>query len=156
MIVIDFTYPPRLLSATRARYVAAVTDLFAPEPVDEREAAAREAAAVADWLGEPEDCPHCPNQGWYGDYESQPVYDSDENGYPILVDVIPVPVQVQCEFCWTNPRSKFNATRNASEPADVGTAGAVVYGDCDLSDWSEPSEEYKRSQPYHNDLYPYV
>ena len=43
-----------------------------------------------------EDCPFCPNQGWYPDY--------DRNGEV---------VQVQCEFCWTNPLSKFNAPNTA-------------------------------------------
>ena len=60
-----------------------------------------------------QDCPYCQNQGWYVDYQSRAVYDADENGYPILVDVVPEPVQVQCEFCWTNPLSKFNATNTA-------------------------------------------
>lgn len=50
MIVIDFTYPPQLLTATRARYIAEVTELFAPEPVDEREQQAREADTIREWL----------------------------------------------------------------------------------------------------------
>jgi hypothetical protein len=39
-----------------------------------------------------EDCPFCPNQGWYPGH--------DYNGNVI---------QISCEFCWTNPLSKFNA-----------------------------------------------
>lgn len=37
-----------------------------------------------------EDCPFCPNQGWYTE--------GDRHGEA---------VQIQCVFCWTNPRSKF-------------------------------------------------
>lgn len=40
----------------------------------------------------PIDCPHCPNQGWF--------VDSDPHTGE--------PVQVQCEFCYTNPNSVFN------------------------------------------------
>jgi len=47
-----------------------------------------------------EDCPFCHNQGWYPDY--------DRNGEV---------VQVQCEFCWTNPLSKFNAPAAPRERA---------------------------------------
>ena len=54
-----------------------------------------------------EDCPYCPNQGWYNDTAPDGEH-----------------VQVQCEFCWTNPLSKFNnaetvkakAKRDASQP----------------------------------------
>jgi hypothetical protein len=42
------------------------------------------------------DCPHCPDQGWWVDADKW-------TGEP---------VQVQCEFCWTNPRSKFNGQSN--------------------------------------------
>jgi len=52
-----------------------------------------------------EDCPFCPNQGWYADY--------DRYGEV---------TQFQCEFCWTNPRSKFNALnkmRSQQEPTEV-------------------------------------
>ena len=42
--------------------------------------------------------PLCGDQGWYPDY--------DRNG-----DV----VQVQCEFCWSNPLSYFNAFQQSVE-----------------------------------------
>jgi hypothetical protein len=61
------------------------------------------AAEQAKNENELEDCPFCPNRGWYPDY--------DRNGKV---------VQVQCEFCWTNPLSKFNAsntTPTEQEPA---------------------------------------
>lgn len=45
-------------------------------------------------LEELEDCPDCPNQGWY--YDSDPYYGSQE----------------QCEWCWCNHNSKFNIMRN--------------------------------------------
>lgn len=38
------------------------------------------------------DCPYCPNQGWYEDVDRH-------TGEPI---------QIQCEFCETEPFSKFN------------------------------------------------
>ena len=37
------------------------------------------------------DCPFCPNQGWY----------PQGNPYDGTAE------QVQCEFCWTNEKSKF-------------------------------------------------
>ena len=47
-----------------------------------------------------QDCPHCPNQGWYavpnrntGDAEQQ-----------------------QCEFCYTTPNSRFNADARDATP----------------------------------------
>ncbi len=47
--------------------------------------------------GEPclEHCPHCPDQGWYPRYN---YYTGD-------------PEQVQCEWCYTNPKSVFNNTK---------------------------------------------
>lgn len=50
-------------------------------------------------MSELEDCPFCQNQGWYPDYDR----------YGEIV-------QVQCEFCWTNPLSKFNATNKSAHP----------------------------------------
>ena len=44
------------------------------------------------------DCPDCPNQGWYPEY--------DRNG---------IPAQVQCEFCYTEPRSKFYVENNLGQ-----------------------------------------
>lgn len=41
---------------------------------------------------EGEDCPHCNNQGWY---EVRDKYTGE-------------PAQEQCEWCYTNPKSKFN------------------------------------------------
>ena len=37
------------------------------------------------------DCPNCPNQGWYVQGN---VYNGEAE-------------QVQCEFCWTHPQSKY-------------------------------------------------
>lgn len=42
-----------------------------------------------------EDCPNCPNQGWY------PVKNSNNEWE-----------QVQCEWCWTNAKSRFLARQN--------------------------------------------
>jgi len=74
---------------------------------DEAEARATRLAAILNRRPTPpasdnklEDCPFCPNQGWYSDY--------DRNGEV---------VQVQCEFCWTNPLSKFNAPATPRECA---------------------------------------
>jgi len=67
-----------------------------------------------------QDCPYCPNQGFTVECERHPIYDGDESGYPVLVAWHEDFVQVQCEFCWTNPLSKFNATNIActgQEPA---------------------------------------
>lgn len=47
-------------------------------------------------------CPHCPDQGWYPDNDP---YSGE-------------PVQVQCEFCWTNPLSYFNAPNTACSGRD--------------------------------------
>ena len=69
-----------------------------------------------------EDCPFCPNQGWYAEGERHPIYDSDENGYPVLVGFHEEAVQVQCEFCWTNPLSKFYATNIACTGQETGAA----------------------------------
>jgi hypothetical protein len=59
-------------------------------------------------------CPNCPDQGWYQDYKDDEVfYGQDENGADIY-RIEKVPVQVQCEFCWTNPNSYFNAAQTAT------------------------------------------
>lgn len=53
-----------------------------------------------------EDCPACANCGGY--VERHPHYvDGDEEsmGYPVLVGF--GETHIQCEFCWTNPRSVF-------------------------------------------------
>ncbi len=60
-----------------------------------------------------QNCPYCGNQGFFVEGERHPIYDSDEAGYPVLVGFHETAVQVQCEFCWTNPLSVFNATNNA-------------------------------------------
>jgi len=56
-----------------------------------------------------EDCPYCEdNCGYTVETERHPIYDGDENGYPVLVGYHEDYIQVQCEFCWTNPLSVFN------------------------------------------------
>lgn len=59
------------------------------------QAAAYEAQRETDNIsfGKSEDCPYCPNQGWY--------FDGDPED----------PEQTQCEWCWTTPNSKFNVER---------------------------------------------
>ena len=42
-----------------------------------------------------DDCPNCPNQGWY--YVGRHAE------------------QEQCEWCWVNPNSKFTKAREAQE-----------------------------------------
>jgi hypothetical protein len=42
------------------------------------------------------DCPNCPNQGWYADYDSHTGQEAP----------------IQCEFCYTEPYSKFNLTQS--------------------------------------------
>ena len=42
------------------------------------------------------DCPLCDNCGWW----------LDQNPHTVE------PIQVQCEFCYTEPRSKFNGQSN--------------------------------------------
>ena len=51
-----------------------------------------------------EDCPNCPNQGWFAEW------DGNE------------PVQVQCEFCYTHPKSRFQAKTALREHCDDGEA----------------------------------
>ncbi len=72
-------------------------------------------------MPELEDCPFCPNQGWYPDY--------DRNGEV---------VQVQCEFCWTNPLSKFNATNKACTGL-AGTDAENVRIENEMAEWGNPS-----------------
>ena len=48
-------------------------------------------------VAEVEDCPNCPNQGWYG----QLICSSN----PWEAE------QVQCEWCYENPKSRFNYQR---------------------------------------------
>jgi len=47
---------------------------------------------------DPESCPDCPDQGWYGIFRG---HGNDE--------------QVQCEFCWSNPNSVFNLMMELDE-----------------------------------------
>lgn len=55
---------------------------------------------AAEAVQEGERCEVCPDQGWYGEMtggcDSDGEHDTREA------------VQVQCEFCYTNPNSKFN------------------------------------------------
>ena len=44
---------------------------------------------------EPQDCPNCPNQGWYAVAYTH-------------ADGTPDQCQQQCEWCYTMPNSKFN------------------------------------------------
>ena len=44
---------------------------------------------------EPQDCPNCPNQGWYAVQYTH-------------ADGTPDQCQQQCEWCYTMPNSKFN------------------------------------------------
>lgn len=44
-----------------------------------------------------DDCPYCPNEGFY--------VETDYNGDP---------EQIQCEWCYTEPKSKFNIPKNIS------------------------------------------
>jgi hypothetical protein len=46
---------------------------------------------------EGQDCPHCDNVGWYVGHLTT----HNEYGEQIQI-------QVQCEWCYTNPNSKFN------------------------------------------------
>lgn len=57
------------------------------------------------------DCPQCPNTGCYGESISR--YEYDDNGLPTSCyeDV----EAVQCEFCYTEPRSKFNLENELKE-----------------------------------------
>ena len=48
---------------------------------------------------EGEDCPHCNNQGWYAVSDK---YTGE-------------PAQEQCEWCYTNPKSKFNVDKEDLE-----------------------------------------
>ena len=55
-----------------------------------------------------ENCPCCPNRGWYEVMGTGIGYGgSDENGDPIPIP-IEEPQQEQCEFCYTNEKSVFN------------------------------------------------
>tara|TARA_R110000823_G_scaffold62221_1_gene147881 strand:+ start:513 stop:785 length:273 start_codon:yes stop_codon:yes gene_type:complete len=46
-----------------------------------------------------DDCPNCPNQGWYAvEYRN--------------ADGTPDQAQQQCEWCYTMPNSKFNLLQN--------------------------------------------
>ena len=52
---------------------------------------------------EMEDCPHCENVGWYAQEDTN-------TGEPM---------QIQCEWCYTNPYSKFNFDNgNIPEPRE--------------------------------------
>lgn len=57
------------------------------------------------------DCPNCNNVGYYGKSVSR--YEYDDNGLPTSCyeDIEPVP----CEFCYTEPRSKFNLENELKE-----------------------------------------
>jgi len=57
-------------------------------------------------MKKPEHCPNedCGNQGWYGEMTHQ---GWDEDG-----DDMWEPIQVQCEWCYTNPNSVFNQEKN--------------------------------------------
>jgi len=52
------------------------------------------------------DCPHCPNQGWWAD--QQPNYWTGDAEW----------VQVQCEWCWTTPNSRFNIEGDINERSE--------------------------------------
>jgi hypothetical protein len=49
----------------------------------------------------PQDCPNCPNMGWYFVFEP-PNSRIPQSAYP-----------VECEFCHSVPNSKFNLSANA-------------------------------------------
>jgi hypothetical protein len=60
-----------------------------------------------------EHCPCCPDQGWYE--EGSTTYVSHDMALdaecPEMEGMIySEPEQVQCEFCWTNPKSVFYQT----------------------------------------------
>lgn len=59
----------------------------------------------------PEDCPFCSNVGFTVDGSRHPIYEYRDDGSYELVGWNEEAVQVQCEFCWTNPNSKFNAEK---------------------------------------------
>lgn len=50
-----------------------------------------------------EDCPHC-----------------DNDGYTVEQDGFGNPVQAQCEFCYTNPNSRFNRTQPNPKQGEEG------------------------------------
>ena len=52
---------------------------------------------------------HCPMSGC-GDNGGYPVHASDCNG-----SCVNCPVEEQCEFCWSNPKSVFNQLRLAKQ-----------------------------------------
>lgn len=62
-----------------------------------------------------EQCPCCPNQGWYAEEHRHIVNITREMamdaGDPSMEgaqwDWGPEYEQIQCEFCWTNPKSVF-------------------------------------------------
>ena len=59
------------------------------------------------------------------------------------------------EACATDPAHIINAEQFPFDAALAdtwqGTEKRIAF-----ADWSEPSEEYKNEQPYHNDMYPYL
>jgi hypothetical protein len=72
---------------------------------------------VANVIREVEDCPNCPNQGWYeeGDFQAKERVTRDmalDAGDPSLEGSVcreaTGPEQVQCQFCYENPKSRFN------------------------------------------------
>jgi len=69
-------------------------------------------------MSEPEHCPNCPDQGWYAEEQSRPRYTQNENGEHVYCGEEVKWEQVQCESCWTNPNSVFNA--NAQQPGRRG------------------------------------
>ncbi len=76
-------------------------DKITPETSSQDDAMVRQILR-SEW----EDCPDCPNQGWYPITVTVTGIGYDEHGEPI-----PVPEQEQeqeqCEFCYTNPKSVF-------------------------------------------------
>ena len=60
-----------------------------------RRAADRERVLGEIEMKKPQDCSHCPNQGWY----------------PVLDKNTGEPIQEQCKWCWTNENSVFFVNR---------------------------------------------
>lgn len=79
---------------------------------------------IKDIINQAEDCPYCPNQGWYteGEYRPKQYVTKDmalDVGDLSLEGSIyceeQYPEQIQCEFCYTNPKSKFNLAQAIDE-----------------------------------------
>jgi len=69
-------------------------------------------ADIVEMFGD--DCKYCENYGWTAEHDPN---DPHENGCSVNC-----PIQVQCEFCYTNPKSKFNLQQKLNDLVSNFTA----------------------------------